>query len=94
MTKPGYLEQSFWLRLLFMLLYWVLLNIALSLFGVLVLLATVIRFGSQHEPKRIAHFQFSLTQFIYQTMDFLTFRTDEKPFPFRMWPQVNDNEQF
>lgn len=92
MSKPGYTQQSFWIRLIFMLLYWVVLNISLSVFGFLVLVMTIIRFGSQHKPDGIVAFQFNLTKFISQILSFLTFKTEEKPYPFTPWPKVKDND--
>ncbi|WP_191603353.1 DUF4389 domain-containing protein [Marinomonas algicola] len=92
MSKPGYTQQNFWIRLIFMLLYWVILNVSLSVFGFLVLIMTIIRFGSQHKPAGIVAFQFNLTEFIAQTMSFLTFKTEEKPYPFTSWPKVNNHD--
>ncbi len=92
MSKPGYTKQSFWIRLVFMVLYWIIFNVALSVFGFLLLLMTIIRFGSQHKPESILTFQFNLTEFITETMAFLTFKTEEKPYPFKAWPQVKQDD--
>ncbi|MCZ2720434.1 DUF4389 domain-containing protein [Marinomonas sp. 15G1-11] len=92
MSKPGYTQQDFWIRLIFMLVYWVILNVSLSIFGFLVLVMTIIRFGSQHKPEGMIQFQFNLTEFITQILSFLIFKTDNKPFPFSPWPKVKDND--
>ncbi len=42
MSKPGYTDQGFWLRLVFMLVYWVVLNIAVTVFGVLLVVVVVV----------------------------------------------------
>jgi hypothetical protein len=34
MAKPGYADQGFWVRLVFMAVYWAVLNISLSVFGI------------------------------------------------------------
>lgn len=31
----------------------------------------------------------SLSKFIYQALEFLTYNTEEKPFPFADWPQAD-----
>ena len=86
MAKPGYADQGFWVRLVFMAVYWAVLNISLSIFGVLLLILTIIRFGSQFEPTPLAHFVSALSNFISQTLSFVCFQTEEKPYPFQAWP--------
>lgn len=86
MAKPGYADQGFWVRLVFMIVYWAVLNISLSVFGLGLVLLTIIRFGSQFEPSSLANFMASLSNFISQTLSFVCFQTEEKPYPFQNWP--------
>lgn len=93
MNKPGYSDQGFWVRMIYMLVYWFLLNISLTVFGFLLLLITIIRFGSQYSPNGLIDFQFKVTKFITQTLDFLTFKTEEKPYPFQPWPKAEQHHE-
>ncbi|RDL46032.1 DUF4389 domain-containing protein [Marinomonas piezotolerans] len=93
MGKPGYADQNYWIRILFMLIYWCLLNIALTLFGFLLIIVGVIRLGSKHEPVTLTSWLKSVGMFIKQIMSFLAFTTEEKPFPFQPWPESNDSEK-
>lgn len=92
MSKPGYGNQEFWIRMLFMLIYWGLLNIALTVFGFLVIITTLVRFTSKSEAPTLNYWVTSVGGFIKQTISFLAFSSDEKPFPFQPWPESNNSE--
>lgn len=92
MAKPGYADQGFWVRLVFMFIYWALLNISLSIFGIALVILTVIRFGSQFEPTALASFISSLSNFISQTLSFVCFQTEAKPYPFQSWPNAKKGQ--
>lgn len=93
MSKPGYADQGFWFRLIFMLLYWVVLNISVTVFGVLLVLVSLVKLGSKHEPVMLSSWLGSMTAFLRQNLSFLSFETEEKPFPFQPWPQVASDEE-
>ncbi|TYL47733.1 DUF4389 domain-containing protein [Marinomonas sp. IMCC 4694] len=93
MSKPGYADQGFWFRMIFMLLYWVILNIAVTVFGFLLVLVSLIKLGSKHEPHTLSVWLKKMSGFIKQIFSFLSYETQEKPFPFQPWPQVDVDEQ-
>lgn len=93
MSKPGYTDQGFWFRLIFMVLYWLVLNIAISVFGILVVLVCFMKLGSKHAPVTLAAWLGSVALFVRQIIDFLSFEEEEKPFPFQPWPQVKADEE-
>jgi fatty acid desaturase len=91
MSKPGYKDQSMWIRLVFMALYWGLINLAVCVFGFLLVIVTVIKLASRYEPYTLGGWLTSLSTFIQQSFRFLAFQTEEKPFPFQAWPNGDDN---
>lgn len=93
MNKPGYADQDFWIRLIFMILFWAVLNIAISIFGIALLVLTIIRFGSQYEFPLLNSILVTTARFIGQIFDFLSFQTEEKPFPFQDWPESQQEEK-
>jgi len=93
MSKPGYADQGFWFRVIFMLLYWVVLNIAVTVFGVLLVLVSLVKLGSKHEAVTLSSWLKSVTAFIGQIFAFMSFETEEKPFPFQPWPRVSSDEE-
>lgn len=93
MSKPGYADQAFWFRLIFMLVFWVVMNIALTVFGALVLVVGVVRFLSKYELQTLTSWLKGVGAFLGQIFGFLSFATEEKPFPFQPWPQVKKNDE-
>ena len=93
MGKPGYVDQGYWFRILFMFIYWCLLNFAITLFGILLILVGAIRLGSKYEPVTLGIWLRSVGVFIKQTVSYLAFSTEEKPFPFQPWPEGAESEK-
>ena len=62
---------------------------------VILVAVVVIQFGfvliSSDRNKKLLEFGASLGKFIYQILQFVTFNTEEKPFPFADWPAINKN---
>jgi len=80
-----------WLRGLFMLLF----IIVYGVLRFLVLAVTIFQFGSLLFTGRINElvldFGESLSIYTYQVTSYLTYNSDEKPFPFHAWPSPTDN---
>lgn len=92
MSKPGYANQSFWIRLVFMLFYWCVLNVAITVFGILLVVVSLFKLVSRYEPDISARWLQSTGAFIRQTFEFLSYNNEEKPFPFQPWPKGVDDE--
>jgi Flp pilus assembly protein TadB len=85
-VKEHLKSRNTWLRLVFMALFAVILyisNIVLFAVAILQFLSTLFT-GDRNE--RLTDFGEKLGRFIYQVVRFLTFNTDEMPFPFADWP--------
>ncbi len=75
-----------WLRLVFMLLFWVALRISEFIIGVTMLMQFVYRISQgEHHPKLMA-FGDSLSQYVASIAAFQTYQTETKPFPMSSWP--------
>lgn len=85
--KQNLTTPDHWLRLVFMVLFVILLEIA----GVVILATIVLQFlfaiitGSPNDNLRQLGSQ--IASYIYQTLQFLIYNTEEKPFPFAEWPE-------
>ena len=79
-------SEAFWLRLVFMLLFLVLAEIAVSILTLLILLQFVYRLFSGNLQAEIYAFSSSLATFILQSYQFLVYQIEQKPFPFNDWP--------
>jgi hypothetical protein len=86
-------SRSTWLRLVFMLVFYVLICLA-SLVGTVVVvlgfLWVLFKGEVNKELKQTGH---SLASYIYEIVRYLTFNSDEKPFPFgREWPSAASDD--
>ena len=85
-------SESRWLRLVFMILFATIGYLAGSL-AVILSIAQALHGFLQGEPNaRLARFTQGLNQFIFQILQFLTYNSDEKPYPFSDWPDQPAND--
>jgi hypothetical protein len=79
-------SSSTWLRLLFMILFFALWSISrIVVFAVVVLQFLWVLFSGEANL-RLRHLGHSLATYSYQIVRYLTFDTDDQPFPFSDWP--------
>lgn len=79
-------ENNIWLRGVFMILFGILYSLAGTvLFVVAVLQFILVLLGSAPNT-RLLTFGRSLGSYVQQIVNFQTFNTEEKPFPFSDWP--------
>lgn len=84
--KSNLLSSRHWLRLVFMLLFAALLQLAGIVMWVLVILQFLFSLISGKDNRNLRAFGASLSSYMYQTLKFLTYNSEEKPFPFSDWP--------
>src|SRR5690606_11586995 len=87
--KSNLLSSRHWLRLVFMLLFAALLQVASIIMWVLVVLQFVFSLITGQDNINLRRFAYSLSTYIYQTLKFLTYSSEEKPFPFADWPAAD-----
>ena len=79
-------DEALWVRLLFMLGYWFLGNLAFSIsifLGALQFVVILIRGEANNELKTFSR---NLIKFVWQCLAYVTFNTNEKPFPLNRFP--------
>ena len=90
--KQNLTSTNQWLRLVYMVLFAVLLEIA----GFVMLAVVIAQFlfaiftGSANDNLRRLGDQ--IASYIYQTLQFLIYNTEEKPFPFSEWPESEEED--
>lgn len=84
--KENLRSKNNWIRGLYILLFAILYGIAEFVLWAIVLF----QFGSQlltgHPNSRLLVFSRGLNAYIYQILQFISYRSDEKPYPFANWP--------
>lgn len=80
-------SRESWLRGLYMLLFALFYSIA----EIVLWFIVVFQFGCQivagHPNARVFAFSGGLNSYIYQILQFITYRSDAMPFPFADWPE-------
>lgn len=75
-----------WIRGLFILLFVFLLVIARVVTGAVVVIQFLFTVFSGQTNDNLRFFGASLSSYVYQAMLFVTYNSDDKPFPFAPWP--------
>ena len=81
-------EKNKWIRGLYMLLFAIIYNIAEILVAAIAAFQFVASLFTGKTNEHLVTFGHRLSIFIYQIMQFLTFNSEEKPYPFSPWPQT------
>ncbi|MEJ2044407.1 MAG: DUF4389 domain-containing protein [Reinekea sp.] len=75
------------IRILYMILFWVLLRISLIATGLISILQWVLMWFRDEPVKSLLTFSCSLKTFQQQVIAYLTFQSEDKAFPFADWPE-------
>lgn len=82
----GPTQRKLWVRALLMLLLAVAFQLAIWLLGAVAVLQLILVAVSDGPNGRLRSFGGSVGRYLMQIADFVTFRTEELPFPFSDWP--------
>ncbi len=85
-TRKSIMAQSTWLRGFFMLLFAVAYGIAELLLGITAVFQFLYLLVTGKTVERLLIFGENLGRYFYQIIRYLTFNTEERPFPFSDWP--------
>lgn len=90
--KSNLLSSKHWLRLVFMLLFAAILQVASIVMWGLVIVQFLFSLITGSDNSNLRKFGYSLSVYIFSIFKFLTYSSEEKPFPFADWPQENEVE--
>lgn len=79
-------NRSTWLRGLFMLIFAVIYNIAEIVMAAVAVFQFFATLFTGAPNQRLASFGETLSRYFYHVVRYLTFASDDRPFPFRDWP--------
>jgi hypothetical protein len=85
--KSNLLSSKHWLRLVFMLFFAAVLQVASLVMWVLVAIQFLFSLVTGEDNAHLRKFGHSLSTFIYSVLQFLCYSSEEKPFPFADWPE-------
>ncbi|MBU1691666.1 MAG: DUF4389 domain-containing protein [Gammaproteobacteria bacterium] len=79
-------ENNIWLRGVFMILFGILYSLVGTVLFVVAVLQFVLVLVGSAPNTRLLTFSHSLGSYVQQIVNFQSFNTEEKPFPFNDWP--------
>ena len=86
-------DGQVWVRLLLMLVYlFVVFELVALLVGIGMLFQFVYRLVKGEDAHRLKDFTADLNTFIYSALQYVTFNSDERPFPFCDWPAPSSSD--
>jgi len=87
--KSSITKGETWMRLVYMLLFAIVLNLAELVVAVIAVVQFVSRLVSGQINQQLAEFGEGLAAYFRQIIGFLTFHSEDKPFPFAPWPETS-----
>ncbi|HSX49951.1 MAG TPA: DUF4389 domain-containing protein [Cellvibrio sp.] len=90
--KSNVTSSKHWLRLVFMLLFAAILQLASLVMWVLVAVQFLFSLITGEDNLPLRRFGHSLSTYIYDVLKFLCYSSEEKPFPFADWPSSENIE--
>ncbi|MBL1321174.1 MAG: DUF4389 domain-containing protein [Methylophaga sp.] len=87
--KQNLQDGNQWMRILYMLMFWIILYFVLMVTGVIIFIQVLFALITGSDNKHLRKFAADLTKYINQIILFLTYNEDRKPFPFAEWGKLD-----
>lgn len=91
--KSNLTSSKHWIRLVFMLLFAAILQLASVVMWVLVAVQFLFSLITGEDNKPLRNFGHSLSTYIFEVLKFLCYSSEEKPFPFADWPEIPTEQE-
>lgn len=86
--KSKLLSADHWLRFVFMVLFVVIAVVTSYVAALLIVVQFIFALVKGESDKKLQSFGANLSQYVFQILSFLTYNSEEKPFPFSDFPEV------
>ena len=86
-VKENVKNPDAWLRGLFILIFGVILYFAVILVWLVVVFQFITKLLTGELNRQVADFNGGLLRYISLVLGYITFQSDDKPFPFSPWPE-------
>ncbi|MTI64539.1 DUF4389 domain-containing protein [Methylophaga sp.] len=91
-VKKNVSNKNQWLRILYMILFAVILYLVMMLVTVVVIVQLLFALFTGKPNEDIGDFADDLSKYVYRIVAFLTYTDDRRPFPFDNWEQDDEQE--
>lgn len=92
-VKQNLSSKGQWLRILYMVLFAVVLYLVMMLVAVIVVVQALFALVTGKPNEDIGDFANDLSTYVYRIVAFLTYSDDRRPFPFNSWEDEVDTKQ-
>mgnify|MGYP000506398904 CR=1 FL=1 len=89
-VKQNLQDTNQWIRILYMVLFWIVLYFSIMVTGVLVFIQVLFSLVTGSDNKNLREFSAGLTKYINQILLFVTYNEERKPFPFAAWGELEE----
>ncbi len=79
-------RKETWIRLLYVLLFVILYGVAEAVLGVIVIVQYGFKLITHETNDNLLNFSTGLNKYIYEILQFMTFNSNDTPYPFSDWP--------
>ena len=83
-------EPSIWVNFFLKVIYLVFLNFIVPFLGFITLLQLLFSIGSKKPNENLVSFSKKISIYVYQIINFITYSSDERPWPFNAFPESAD----
>ena len=83
-------EPSIWVNFFLKVIYLIFLNFIIPFLGFITLLQLLFSLGSKKPNDNLISFSKKISIYIYQIINFITYSSDERPWPFNPFPDKAD----
>ena len=84
--RDSLLNADTWLKVIFIILFWISLTVVGWVLGAVVIVQLIIVLFTGERNMQLVEFGENLGQYLKQIVDYICFVDDEKPFPFADFP--------
>ena len=88
--KESLQDNSTWMRILYMAIFVIIFNIVELLIAALVIFQLLVLLFTGSKNQRLLGFGAMLSLYAFKILRFLTFNSEDKPFPFADWESDTD----
>lgn len=88
--KDNVMNHSNWKRLIFMVLFALLLQLASAVMWVLCALQFIFSIVTSQDNPNLRRLGNSIATFVHQALQYVSYNSSKKPFPFSDWPESSE----
>jgi hypothetical protein len=85
-VKPAYKQDAHWLRVVYNIMFYVIYKIVDLVVLAVLIIQLVISTFADSPNQQLQDFGKALSLYVKQIVAFISFASDEKPYPFSDWP--------